>query len=142
VELAQAWEAELWLARVVVELLPSSSPYRRYQMLPFSNAAEKKGALVYLDEIARRQPIAVHTRVLLGAVVDSLVQAVSGWGITDIVMATHGRTGLSRVILGSVADALIHRLYCPVILVPPRVLDLRQPQQTEDANKQVAAAHA
>ena len=35
-----------------------------------------------------------------------------------IVMASHGRTGLPRVIVGSVADALVHRLTCPIVIIP------------------------
>ncbi len=56
--------------------------------------------------------------VLAGPAVDRLVSAVDQWSITDVVVTSHGRTGLSRVILGSVADALIHRLHCPIVIVP------------------------
>jgi nucleotide-binding universal stress UspA family protein len=35
-----------------------------------------------------------------------------------IAMATHGRTGLGRVALGSVAMQVVHRSPCPVLVVP------------------------
>lgn len=35
-----------------------------------------------------------------------------------IVMATHGRTGLSRAVLGSVAEQVVRHATCPVVLVP------------------------
>ena len=38
-----------------------------------------------------------------------------------IVMGTHGRSGLSRVLLGSVADRVLRGAVCPVLAVPPRV---------------------
>jgi nucleotide-binding universal stress UspA family protein len=72
----------------------------------------------YVNDIAQNWLGEVETHVMVGPVVDSLVRAVGEWDITDVVMASHGRSGLSRVILGSVADALIHRLHCPVIVVP------------------------
>ena len=50
--------------------------------------------------------------------VDRLVEMVEGSPITDIVMASHGRTGLPRFVLGSVADALVQRLHCPIIVIP------------------------
>ena len=36
-----------------------------------------------------------------------------------IVMGTHGRTGLQRVLLGSVAEQAVRKAPCPVLVVPP-----------------------
>jgi nucleotide-binding universal stress UspA family protein len=38
-----------------------------------------------------------------------------------IVMATRGRTGLARALLGSVAESVLRRARCPVACVPPGV---------------------
>ena len=47
---------------------------------------------------------------------------------TDIiVMGTHGKQGLERVLLGSVAEAVIRHAACPVLTVGPRVTKLRGP---------------
>ncbi|HCG00845.1 MAG TPA: hypothetical protein DEV93_09925, partial [Chloroflexi bacterium] len=35
-----------------------------------------------------------------------------------VVMTSHGRTGLRRAVLGSVADDLIRHLDCPIIVIP------------------------
>lgn len=40
-------------------------------------------------------------------------------GTDLIVMGTHGRTGLSHVLLGSVAERVLRRAECPVMTVPP-----------------------
>jgi nucleotide-binding universal stress UspA family protein/uncharacterized protein YbcI len=40
-------------------------------------------------------------------------------GCDLIVMGTHGRTGLNRLLLGSVAEAVLRQSRCPVLLVPP-----------------------
>ena len=37
-----------------------------------------------------------------------------------IVMGTHGRTGLTRVLMGSVAQSVIGHAPCPVLVVPSR----------------------
>ncbi len=34
-----------------------------------------------------------------------------------IVMGTHGRTGLSRLLMGSVAEAVSRKAHCPVLTV-------------------------
>ena len=36
-----------------------------------------------------------------------------------IVMGTHGRSGISHVLLGSVADKVVHKSSCPVLTVRP-----------------------
>jgi nucleotide-binding universal stress UspA family protein len=36
-----------------------------------------------------------------------------------IVMGSHGRTGVRRLLLGSVADAILRQAACPVLIVPP-----------------------
>lgn len=35
-----------------------------------------------------------------------------------IIMATHGRSGVPRILLGSVSESVLHRSPCPVLLVP------------------------
>jgi nucleotide-binding universal stress UspA family protein len=42
-------------------------------------------------------------------------------GVDLIVMGTHGRTGFSRLMFGSVASSVIHNSPMPVMLVPPNV---------------------
>ena len=38
-----------------------------------------------------------------------------------IVMSTHGRTGLPRVLMGSVAEAVVRRAPCPVVTYKQRL---------------------
>jgi nucleotide-binding universal stress UspA family protein len=118
VHLAQEWKADLWFARVIPDLPLPDAPYRRSQMLPVDTAAERKAAQMYFDTKTKDIPVPVHTGIFVGGVIDTLTNRANDWGITDVVMATHGRTGLTRVILGSIADALVHHLSCPIILVP------------------------
>ncbi len=58
-------------------------------------------------------------------------------GADLIVMGTHGRTGISRRLLGSVAEAVVRRAVCPVMTVPA-VEVAREPAETTDA---AAEAH-
>ena len=37
-----------------------------------------------------------------------------------VVMATHGRSGLERLVMGSVAEAVLRRLHVPVMMVRPQ----------------------
>lgn len=42
-------------------------------------------------------------------------------GADLIVVGTHGRTGIGRALVGSVAERVLHRASCPVLTVPPHV---------------------
>ncbi len=122
-QLAGEWNASVWLARVVPELNHGDTPEGPKHVLGYDLHSEIQTATAYLDEIARSLPGEVHSHALLGGVVQSLADGISRWSITDIVMASHGRTGLSRVILGSVADVLVQRLNIPIIVVPSIAAD-------------------
>ncbi len=39
-------------------------------------------------------------------------------GVSLIVIGTHGRSGIGHAILGSVAERVVHRAHCPVLVVP------------------------
>ena len=69
----------------------------------------------FLKELGYR----VTVEVLPGEVVDTIV-GVAWDGFDVVVMATHGRTGLRRLALGSVAEAVLWRARCPVLVVPVR----------------------
>ena len=65
----------------------------------------------------------VHHKMLLqhGGVWESISAAIEKFGIDLVVMATHGREGLGRFILGSVAEEVFRRVRCPVLTVGPNV---------------------
>jgi nucleotide-binding universal stress UspA family protein len=117
-ELALEWNAGIWPVQVIPDLLGYDAPYRAGTVPPYDAQEDERAAQAYLDRIASSLPGEVHATILLGRIVDRLVEMVDTATITDIVMASHGRTGLSRVILGSVADALIQHLHCPIIVIP------------------------
>lgn len=49
----------------------------------------------------------------------AITQAAARLGVDAVCMATHGRSGLSRVALGSQAAEVVRRASRPVLLVPP-----------------------
>jgi len=58
----------------------------------------------------------VH-KLLVGDPAEAIVQVADSDGVDLIVMGTHGRTGLSRLLMGSVAEAVVRRARCPVLTV-------------------------
>jgi nucleotide-binding universal stress UspA family protein len=51
---------------------------------------------------------------------DEIVRYAAGHAIDLVVMGTHGRTGVSRLLLGSVAERVLCTAPCPVLVVPAR----------------------
>ena len=51
-----------------------------------------------------------------------VLQAATRLGIDLIVMATHGRKGFRRLVLGSVAERVIREAQCPVLTVKPKAV--------------------
>lgn len=94
--------------------------------MPFTAdaAAAEAEAMRRLKEIARRRlgkaPYALHTRV---AFVSDVPRAILGvardLGADLIVMATHARSGLKHVFVGSVAEAVVRNAPCAVLTLHP-----------------------
>lgn len=56
--------------------------------------------------------------LLEGIVPDEIVGAAKHWGASHIVIGTHGRSGLSRLLMGSTAENVLRHSPVPVIVVP------------------------
>jgi universal stress protein A len=61
--------------------------------------------------------VAVEHRLLLGSPAATIVRTAEEERVDMIVMSTHGRTGLSRVLMGSVAEEVVRKAKCPVVTV-------------------------
>ncbi len=55
---------------------------------------------------------------LAGDVAPTIAQVVSEHGCDLVVISTHGRSGLKRLVLGSVAEAVLRHVTVPVLCVP------------------------
>jgi len=80
----------------------------------------------YLSKVAERlRPFAstIHTAVRFGQPAEEILEYADEIGADLIAMCTHGRSGLSRWVYGSVADKVLRGAKCPVLLVrvrPPK----------------------
>lgn len=121
-ELAKVVNATLHLVRVVdVTRLERYGAYGlalEYAGLAEVAQEEERAAREYLDAIAkskRESGLTVTTEIGRGLVVGVLTSIERPGDL--IVMASHGRTGLSRWFLGSVAEEVVRRSASPVLIV-------------------------
>lgn len=82
--------------------------------------AERAEATEYLQKVAERLSkggIQVTIATPEGPASDAIVDHAHTKGVNLVAMTTHGRGGLGRLILGSVADDVLRRVACPLLLV-------------------------
>ncbi len=71
-----------------------------------------------LDRLTVPDPIIrVERRLEEGEPVTEILRVARESAADLIVMGTHGRTGLARLLMGSVADQVVRRAPCPVVTV-------------------------
>ena len=63
--------------------------------------------------------VTASARAVEGDAGPSIVQAVADLNADLIVMSTHGRGGVGRVVYGSTADYLLHHVSAPILVLPP-----------------------
>ena len=85
---------------------------------------DQRDAAAYLEtlssDVRARTGVRVETALLTPPAAPAICRDARDAGVDLIVMATHGRTGWSRVWIGSVADAVIRATPTPVLLVRAR----------------------
>ena len=121
-QLATILNAELHLVRVVEGPgYPLSD--EGHSFLPFDEDAELSDARAYLQGHAdrlRADDTTASMQAIVGQPSTTVPEVARCIGADLIVMATHGRSALSRRMLGSVAIATIQRAAMPVLLVRPQ----------------------
>jgi nucleotide-binding universal stress UspA family protein/quercetin dioxygenase-like cupin family protein len=103
---------------------------------PPSGTAGSQGVpaeqVVSEDELAWPQPsspkISVEHRVVRGNAADEVLRAAGVANCDFIVMGTHGRSGLKRALMGSVAESVLRKAVCPVLTV-------KTPDQPSDGKR-------
>jgi nucleotide-binding universal stress UspA family protein len=84
--------------------------------------------------------VPVETHALHGVPGPAIVSTADECQADLIVMGTHGRTGLTRLVMGSVAEDVMRHAHCPVLTVKPGAKE-RVPRE-ETAGQTVACAPA
>ena len=80
----------------------------------------KKTAAAYLEKIVQKTAIegaVLGYEVLEGKVAETLAQWAEQNGVDLIIIASHGRSGVGRWVMGSVADRLLRSVCVPVMMI-------------------------
>jgi nucleotide-binding universal stress UspA family protein len=122
IALARRYESTLYLANVVV---PHPYPMVSPEAAPYVETL-RQGSSSRLESLAESAELQGTPHEVLmghGEVADEVNSMVREHQIDLLVLATHGRRGLRRFLLGSVAEEIWRTAECPVLTVGPRALD-------------------
>lgn len=113
IALADRFDATVTLLTVVDERRLENPKYAGH---------ERDAATALVTEAAERLQeagVAVETAVRVGQPAEEIVSETDELSADLVVMGTHGRSGVERLLIGSVADGVIRRSSVPVLAVPP-----------------------
>ncbi len=122
-DLARALKAQLILCHAYEALPPYGGelnvPSRMFSQIMTS---AREGATRQLEKLAkatRGDGIRVTTVLVEGPSATAVIRVAKRKGVHLIVVGTHGRTGVQRMLMGSVADRIVRLSSCPVLTVRP-----------------------
>ena len=123
IPIAAALGCEVTLFRVLV--VDTAGPFTGRWYLPQNSSFEAADhdAQSYLGRLAshlKEQGVQASTATQLGPVAKSIIDYAEGHDVDLIAMCTHGRTGIARWALGSVADRVLRAGDKPILLVRAR----------------------
>ncbi len=116
VELAKEFEAGLTICHVID--LSSIAIYGEFQLEPVEQQSRiMADAAEQLDKLVGDQPVKWEPLIALGKPADEILRLVEEKDIDLVITATRGRSGLKRLILGSITERLMRTLDCPLLVV-------------------------
>lgn len=134
IELGRLLQADYTLLRVVVPTVTLLSPANGgtfgemteslIDLMNTTTEQHRQEAGEYLEKIAERlrgRALQVHTQVVVEPQpASAILQSAAPPVIDGIAIATHGRHGLPRFVLGSVADKIVRGTTLPVLVYRPQ----------------------
>lgn len=99
--------------------LPADFPAHAWQAIVAQGVREARASMEHLEPQCK--DVAHETRVCRGDILTEISAIVRDESIELIVVGTHGRTGVSKAVLGSVSEKIFRHAPCPVLTVGPNV---------------------
>ena len=116
--LARVYAAEVHLCHVID--LPMVSVHGEAFTYPpdYMKSLQESGRR-QLEELMAPLSVNWEPHVETGAIASAIARLTGAIGADLVITATHGRSGLKRLLLGSVTEQLIRTVHCPFLIVTP-----------------------
>lgn len=128
VQMARQFGALLHLLHVVE--MPVFAAYSGLSMSDLHPEIHAEQARIEMAEWAATvSGVAVTTEVVVGHPADAIISYANGQKVELIVIATHGRRGLSRLLMGSTTERVVRTADCPVLTIRHPARTIIQPEK-------------
>jgi len=120
ISLATTYEAKLYVQHVITELnIPVGLGVSTYPLSEICDDMEKEAQkrMQHLIPAQFQEKSKVENIIIRGTPFLEIIKAAKKYDIDLITIATHGRTGLSHVLLGSTTEKVVRQSPCPVLCV-------------------------
>ena len=124
VGLAETWQAQILVLHVVPRTSYPVMVTGGFDIGDFEaglRAGVEAQAKEFMAKVQNRG-VPIEVRTLVGEPFHDICHTAEHEGSDLIVMGSHGRTGLSHVLLGSVAERVVRHAPCPVLVVRRKAL--------------------
>ena len=122
-KLAHDATAEIILLRVLVEPAPELNvPAVSPLSPPIIDQERQQESTAYLKSMTSKlegEGSCVTYLLRQGGVAETILEVAHNMEAQMIAMSTHGRTGMQRILLGSIAEKVVHDSPIPVLLIHP-----------------------
>lgn len=110
-EIIHAWEPPQYVAP---DLLVAAPGWNSQSLEKVAVDAATKELQTLVSKV-KDSPVPLQHRVVVGEAASTVLQVAEEGKHDLIIMGTHGRRGLPRLLLGSVAQKIVARAHCPVL---------------------------
>ena len=122
--LARLLGARILCLHVIEPVVPTVGWTPVAEPLPVADLSERleDAAASELPKVARCEECAgleVEDLIAHGEAASEIVRVARERGADLIVISSHGRTGLGRILFGSTAESVVRHAHCPVLVVKP-----------------------
>lgn len=118
-ELATSLKTEV----ILFQVLSRGYPTAGYGLVSYSEhqlESDRVIAQAYLDKIdsqMKQQRVNVRSEIRFGNTAEEIIKFADELSVDMVAMSTHGRSGISRWALGSIAEKVLHEGNSPLLLV-------------------------
>jgi len=122
--LARTFGASIICVHVIEPMVPTVGYSGMTEPLPLADISDQledsaERELPKLAECEECAGLAVEELIVHGEAASEIVRVAQDRQVDLIVVSSHGRTGLGRMLFGSTAEAVVRHAPCPVLVVKP-----------------------
>lgn len=122
--LARKFNASIICLHVIEPIVPTVGYSGMTEPLPIADITEQledsaERELPKLAECDECSGLEIEEVIVHGDAAAEIVRVAKERSVDLIVIASHGRTGLGRILFGSTAEAVVRHATCPVLVVKP-----------------------